>query len=153
MTDAAIAQSGADRQAFWAIRNDIPALARSMFPRLAYDVSVPISGMAAYVTELRELLSKTWPSARALAFGHVADNNLHVVVTLGPDTLTHSAAVSEIVYRGVVSRNGSISAEHGIGLEKRSALAAHVSAPAMSLMRQLKQLLDPGAVLNPGKVL
>ncbi len=151
--DAVVAQSEGERDALWAIRNDIPELVRHMFPPVGFDVSVPVAQMVAYVNELRASLSARWPQARLVVFGHVADNNLHVVVNLGVDTMTHAKAIAELVYQGVVARNGSISAEHGIGLDKREALANHIPAPVLRQMRQLKQWMDPACLLNPGKVL
>ena len=63
-----------------------------------------------------------------------------------------SGANADIVYRGVTARRGSISAEHGIGLDKRSALHQARPPEALALMRQLKAMLDPQGLLNPGKV-
>ena len=150
--DAAVAKSSAERDAFWAIRNDIPALASRFTPAAGFDVSLPIADMADYVGELRPMLKEKWPQARLLVFGHVADNNLHVVVSIGDQTEVEKTAIADCVYRGVVARHGSISAEHGIGLQKREALHARLPAPVLTLMRQLKAMMDPDGVLNPGKV-
>ena len=153
IADAAIAQSDTERRALWALRNDIPQLVKTFYPPVGFDVSVPVAQMADYVDELRTHLSARWPQARLAVFGHVADNNLHVVVTLGAATLTESKAVAEVVYAGVATRRGSISAEHGVGLEKREALARHLPAPVLEQMRQLKRWMDPEGRLNPGKML
>ncbi len=150
--DAAVAQSEGERQALWAIRNDIPRLSRVLGRPVGFDVSVPIAGMAAYVAELRTALLQSWPQAHLIVFGHVADNNLHIVVTVGPDTEAEAKHIADCVYRGVTARRGSISAEHGIGLQKRDALHARLPEPVLALMRQLKSSLDPDGVLNPGKV-
>ena len=109
--------------------------------------------MVSYVDDLRRDLSARWPRARLVVFGHVADNNLHVVVNVGADTMVHAKAIGEQVYQGVASRNGSISAEHGIGTDKREALASHLPAPVLEQMRQLKRWMDPQGRLNPGKIL
>jgi len=150
--DAAVAQSEGERNALWAIRNDIPTLSRVLGRAVGFDVSVPIAAMATYVAELRTALVQDWPQALLVVFGHVADNNLHVVVTIGPDTEVQAKRIADCVYRGVTARHGSISAEHGIGLQKRDALRARLPQPVMALMRQLKSSLDPDDVLNPGKV-
>lgn len=151
--DAAIAESDAERQAFWAIRNDITRIVKTWSPVVAFDVSVPISHMVGYVEELRRDVAGRWPQGRVLVFGHVADNNLHVVVGIGPGTYAHADEIAQAVYRGVRPRRGSISAEHGIGLDKRDALAGDTPAPVLQLMRQLKQWMDPADLLNPGKVI
>ncbi|MFO1297100.1 MAG: FAD-linked oxidase C-terminal domain-containing protein [Rubrivivax sp.] len=122
IADAAIAQSDAERQALWAVRNDIPRLARTMSPLLAFDVSVTAVQMRSLVDELRAALAARWPQARLVVFGHVADNNLHIVVSL--QTPHEAKAVGGLVYGAVAARRGSISAEHGIGSAKREALAA-----------------------------
>ena len=152
IADAAVAQSQAERRAFWAIRNDIPRLARHWSPSVSFDVSVPIALMAGYVVELRTALTERWPAARLLSFGHVADNNLHLVVNIGADPKPQADAIAECVYRGVLARHGSISAEHGIGLDKRHALHGSRPPAVLALMRQLKASLDPQGLFNPGKV-
>jgi FAD/FMN-containing dehydrogenase len=152
IADAAIARSEAERRAFWAIRNDIPRLARHWSPSVSFDVSVPIAMMAGYVAELRAALTEAWPGARLLSFGHVADNNLHLVVNIGADPKPQADAIAECVYRGVLARHGSISAEHGIGLDKRHALHASRPPAVLALMRQMKASLDPMGLFNPGKV-
>ena len=88
---------------------------------------------------------------RAFVFGHMADGNLHLVVAAGDDAATR-AKVEEIVYRPLAAIGGSVSAEHGIGLEKRAYLSLSRTPAEISTMRLLKQALDPKGILNPGKV-
>ncbi|MFO1293586.1 MAG: FAD-binding oxidoreductase [Rubrivivax sp.] len=152
IADAAVARSEAERRAFWAMRNDAPHIVRRWQPLVSLDVSVPIAQMVSYVDETRRALAARWPAARLLPFGHVADNNVHMIVTLGPGTHERYDEIAEVVYAGVRARRGSISAEHGVGLDKRAALARHRPPEALALMRRLKALLDPQATLNPGKV-
>ena len=85
-------------------------------------------------------------------FGHIADSNLHICVAApdGPDAI-HD--LDEVVYDCVGEFQGSISAEHGIGLLKRDFLARSRTPEAIEAMRLLKAALDPNAILNPGKVL
>jgi FAD/FMN-containing dehydrogenase len=150
--DAAIAQSETQRKAFWALRNDAPRIMDTWSPLASFDVSVPIAQMVDYVAETRAALSNRWSKARLLAFGHVADNNVHMIVSLGADTFAQYRAIADVVYAGVLVRHGSISAEHGIGMDKRDALAESRSSQVMVMMRQMKQWLDPRNLLNPGKV-
>jgi FAD/FMN-containing dehydrogenase len=150
LSDAAVARSHADRDAFWRIRNDIEHLIKAMSPLHAYDVSVPIALMSDYVAELRGVVAVKWPRAHVVVFGHVADNNLHVVIS-GPAS-DDKETLDDLVYAGVMARRGSISAEHGIGLDKRRGLSAARPPEAIAMMRQIKRLLDPGDMLNPGKV-
>ncbi|MEZ5651488.1 MAG: FAD-binding oxidoreductase [Burkholderiaceae bacterium] len=151
--DAAIAQSHAERAAMWLIRNDVRYFAERWKPRASFDISVPIALMPDYVDELRVALDRQFPGALATVFGHAADNNLHIGVRWGDKVLEHYDEVAECVYAGVVARNGSISAEHGIGLDKRASLRRHKQPAALAMMSELKALFDPTGVLNPGKVL
>jgi len=152
LSDVAVAQSEREAEAIWAIRNDVPVIVKAMYPFVPFDISVPIATMGSYVEELRETLARRWAEARLLVFGHAADNNLHLVVTIGPDTHKQAKEISKIVYAGVKARRGSISAEHGIGLDKREALVYQRTPEVMNLMRTLKKTLDPENRLNPGKV-
>jgi FAD/FMN-containing dehydrogenase len=88
---------------------------------------------------------------RCFVFGHMADGNLHLVIAAGDDAETR-ARLEAIVYRPLAAIGGSVSAEHGIGLEKRAYLPLSRSAAEISTMRLLKQALDPKGILNPGKV-
>ena len=88
---------------------------------------------------------------RCFVFGHMADGNLHIVVAAGDDAATR-AQVEDIVYRPLAAIGGSVSAEHGIGLEKRAYLPLSRTPAEISTMRLLKRALDPKGILNPGKV-
>ena len=75
-----------------------------------------------YTEGLKAALTKRWPEHRLMIFGHLGDGNLHVIVSVGDDSEEAHHAVEEVVYSGVRDLNGSVSAEHGIGLEKRDYL-------------------------------
>jgi FAD/FMN-containing dehydrogenase len=153
VADAAIAKSEAERVAMWALRDDVSQTARN-WPIFTYDVSLRIGEMEAYVAELRAALGAGWPSKATLTvFGHIGDGNLHLVVGVGARDPATKKAVNDLVYGGVIARGGSISAEHGIGLEKRDYLGKMRSPEEMAVMRRLKQCFDPHDILNPGKVL
>jgi FAD/FMN-containing dehydrogenase len=85
-------------------------------------------------------------------FGHLGDGNLHIGVALGSDDPALKAAVEDIVYGELAGTGGSISAEHGIGLEKRAYLHCSRSPEELALMKTLKCTLDPRNILNPGKI-
>lgn len=151
--DMAIAASEADRQGMWAIRNDIEAIIRTLSPLLAFDVSLPVSSMGACVEELDREMKAKWPESRFARFGHMGDNNLHIVVTIGPDTMLHKAEVSSVVYNRVTAMDGCISAEHGIGVDKLPWFEMGKSASAIALMQTIRNALDPNGILNPGKTI
>jgi FAD/FMN-containing dehydrogenase len=86
-----------------------------------------------------------------MVFGHLGDGNLHIVVGVGDKSL--KAEVESVVYAGLPARGGSVSAEHGIGIQKKPYLSMSRSSEELALMRTLKQALDPNQILNPGKIL
>jgi len=146
--DAIIPKSGTERDALWTIREDFdPAL-----PAYLYDVSLPIKAMNGYVDKLQHALSAWRPDAECLVFGHIADGNLHIFIKPFDDGIHHDAC-DEMVYGCLEGLSGSISAEHGIGIEKKRWLGKSRSHAEIELMRGLKKLLDPGNLLNPGKVI
>jgi FAD/FMN-containing dehydrogenase len=150
IADAALASSDAQRQAMWALRDDVAQVARNG-PIITFDVSLAISAMESYVAELDGMLQARWPGISLVVFGHLGDGNLHLIVGLPSPDARH--AIEEVVYGLLRVRQGSISAEHGIGLQKRAFLAWSRSPEEIALMRTLKTALDPKNILNPGKVL
>jgi FAD/FMN-containing dehydrogenase len=152
IVDAVIAKSQAERNAIWSLRDDVGQCARN-WPIFTFDVSLPISEMETYVTQVRSELHSRWPGkATAMIFGHLGDGNLHLITGVGDGSPAARHAVEEIIYGALDGRSGSVSAEHGIGLEKRSYLAFSRSDTEIGLMRRIKQALDPRGILNPGKI-
>jgi FAD/FMN-containing dehydrogenase len=154
VVDALIAQSEADRQSFWNVRDDIPAI-RDAFRnggQVSFDVSVPISEMEDYLTTVEANLKARWPHAQFISFGHLGDSNLHLGAHIGPETAAHHHDIEEIVFGPLQGRGGSISAEHGIGLLKREFLGLSRSPEEIAVMRAMKLALDPKNILNPGKI-
>jgi FAD/FMN-containing dehydrogenase len=150
LTDVTIASSETERRAIWNIREDVWQV-KNIAPLLTFDVSLPIENMKEYVREVNASVRAFAGDNRSFVFGHLADGNLHIVVAAGDDAATR-AKVEEMVYRPLASIGGSVSAEHGIGLEKRAYLPLSRTAAEISTMRLLKNALDPKGILNPGKV-
>jgi len=149
---AAIAQSSDDCHAFWALRDDVGQVLQGGMP-IVFDVSLPISAMETYAARLRETLTAEIADHKLWIFGHLGDGNLHVVVQVKPmDYLGLRPKVEALVYRPLAAVNGSVSAEHGIGLEKKPYLDLSRSPAEIALMRTLKTALDPKGLLNPGKI-
>jgi FAD/FMN-containing dehydrogenase len=148
--DAVLAKSKAEAGKIWALRDDVPQLIRN-YPIFTFDISLRIADMESYVAEVRARLLARWPKATLVVFGHLGDGNLHVVVGVGDSTAKHD--VEEIVYQGLGTRNGSVSAEHGIGLQKLGWLSFSRSSAELAVMRAMKTALDPKGILNRGKVL
>ncbi|MDP9139541.1 MAG: FAD-binding oxidoreductase [Pseudomonadota bacterium] len=152
VADAVIPQSETERRALWEIRENFSALYRRK-PIFLYDVSLPIRDMEAYVAAVQARLKRRWPASRCDVIGHIGDGNLHFFVTPGCDGEHQHLQSDEDVYAPLQPIGGSISAEHGIGSEKRGHLHISRSADEIALMRLLKQSMDPKNILNPGKVL
>jgi FAD/FMN-containing dehydrogenase len=151
VADAVVARSQAERNALWAIRDDVGQL-RRFAPILAFDVSLPIAAMEEYAGGVRSRLAARWPGAHCSVFGHLADGNVHFVFAPGTGDAETRRAVEEIVYAPLAAVGGAISAEHGIGLEKKPWLPVSRTPEEIALMRLLKSALDPLGILNPGKV-
>jgi len=151
LLDAVIPKSQTERDALWAIREEFDAITEPQ-PTFLYDISLPIRHMDAYVREVRAGLSRRWPDCRCYVFGHVGDGNLHLFINPGSGDQSLHAEVDQEVYTPLLPYGGSVSAEHGIGLEKKDWLKRSRSDEEMALMRQLKQSMDPKNLLNPGMV-
>ena len=152
IVDAVIAQSKQQREDLWAIRDDIVGLGKAMFPAITFDVSLGIPQMDDYVEEVRTQLTERWPDSKMVVFGHLGDGNIHLVLTVGSLEKNEVRAVEAIVYEALGRRQGIISAEHGIGLDKRAYLKHSRSTEEIALMKTLKQALDPKGILNPDKI-
>ncbi|MCY3884908.1 MAG: FAD-binding oxidoreductase [Gammaproteobacteria bacterium] len=150
ISEAAIAQSSTQRNAFWAIRDDVEKC-MTIKPTFVFDVSLRIGDMEAYVVEVNRRLTERFGTYRIFTFGHLGDGNLHFAINTGTDP-DDQLPVERCVYEPLRSINGSISAEHGIGLEKKEFLDISRNEIEIDLMRTLKKSLDPKGILNPGKI-
>ena len=156
--DAALAASGEQRAAFWALRENISEVQKFEGGSIKHDVSVPIGAVPEFLAEAGEAVARRMPGARLVAFGHMGDGNIHFNVSqpVGADKTAFLAdweGMNEVVHAIVARYQGSFSAEHGIGRLKRDLLARAKDPAALDVMRRLKAALDPDGLLNPGKVL
>ena len=157
--NAIVAQSGTQQTQFWRIREQISAAQKRVGKNIKHDISVPISAIANFVEVTCAQLERHYPSIEPTIFGHIGDGNLHFNVSRGEafaDAQALMAAetdINQIVYNEVQNHNGSISAEHGIGLLKKDWLTQLKSPVELNLMSAIKHNLDPLNVMNPGKIL
>jgi FAD/FMN-containing dehydrogenase len=157
--DAALAQSVADAQAFWRIREEISDAQTRTGGSIKCDVSVPLSRIAGFIEEASDAVRALEPQARMIVYGHMGDGNVHFNPLRPKDRAAKEflAANYEQVSHAVDSlahaAGGSISAEHGIGVAKRDDLTRFKSEVELELMWQVKKALDPKNLLNPCKVL
>lgn len=158
--DAMLAVSAAQAQSLWKIREGISLAQVQAGKVIKHDVALPISQLAGFVAEADAAIARTHPELQIINFGHIGDGNLHynVLVTSpfpSDDEAFHhlAEALNRLVHDIVVSRHGSISAEHGVGQLRKEELAHYKSDVDMDLMHQIKHMLDPKGIMNPGKLL
>jgi FAD/FMN-containing dehydrogenase len=153
LADGAVAQSLADVQAFWALRDAAGEFRALLGPHQSFDIGLPVAVMADYATACDAALRERLPGIVALFYGHVGDGNIHIVIAVPGAAAQPKAQVEEVVYGLVRDFGGTVSAEHGIGTLKRRWLGHARSDAEIALMRTLKAALDPKNILNPGKVI
>lgn len=159
VVDAAVAESAAQSQSLWRIRESIPEAARGE-PGMLYrhDISIAVSAIPLFIREGAAALEAHFPGARLICFGHLGDGNLHYNAWIPGRDRTDPVAreahdVTDVIYDMVHRYAGSFSAEHGIGRAKVEELKRYKSEVEVDLMRTVKKSLDPLGIMNPGKVL
>ncbi|MCB2109151.1 MAG: FAD-binding oxidoreductase [Rhodobacteraceae bacterium] len=153
IADAAVADDEKSREEIWALREQAGAAFSELGPFWGYDVSLPIGDMAEYGRRVKAEVTVLYPEATLLFLGHVGDGNLHIIAAPGSRAPDVKKAVDDVVYGAIRDLGGSVSAEHGIGLEKKNYLAWSRTPEEIALMRNLKAMLDPKGILNPGKLI
>ncbi|HEX7852152.1 MAG TPA: FAD-binding oxidoreductase [Sphingobium sp.] len=153
VADAVIGQSERERDGLWAVREELEPGFAPLRPFAAYDVSVAIADMPAYVDQARAAVLKKFPNAVVLFYGHAGDGNLHALCSVGRMDSGIQFALDDAIYGTLRPYGGSVSAEHGIGTTRAPWLGHSRSETELALMRTIKQALDPKGVLNPGKIL
>jgi FAD/FMN-containing dehydrogenase len=159
VTDAVVAESLAQAQVLWQIRETIPLAQADEGLNIKHDISVPVSRIPQFVAETDALLQTKIPGIRLVNFGHLGDGNLHynVQAPQGEDGAAFlrdfEDTVNTWVFDQVKAFNGSISAEHGVGSLKAEKLTHYKDPTAMAMMKAIKQALDPQNIMNPGRVI
>jgi FAD/FMN-containing dehydrogenase len=157
-TDAVLAASDTQRRQLWALRENVSEAQKLDGVSIKHDVSVPVSSVPEFIARASAALTEKFPGIRIVAFGHMGDGNVHYNCGKSvPDEASRfygeSPEVNHIVYEVVRELNGSISAEHGLGVLKVDEIKRYKSALELDLMRAIKRTLDPDGIMNPGKVL
>ena len=156
--DAVLADSNAQRQAIWRLREEHSEAQKRAGASVKNDVSVPVSSVPALLDRATEAVRALIPDIRVAPFGHIGDGNIHLnlVQPLGADPaafLAQAPALMHAVNAVVRALDGSFSAEHGIGQLKPDMLADWRGGAELSLMRRIKAAIDPAGIMNPGKLL
>ena len=150
--DAAIANTASDLNWFFNIREDVGVLKAGPYHDQHFDISLPINDIGDYVENTLEQLSKIEQIDVAYAFGHLADGNIHFLVMKKNLSDNLRKEINKIVYSPLNDLKGSVSAEHGIGLDKKSYLNISRTTAELDLMKLIKRSLDPNNILNPDRI-
>jgi FAD/FMN-containing dehydrogenase len=158
VVDGVVAASATHARDFWRLREGLIEAQVRRGRHLRTDVSIPISSIAEFVERAELALQALAPDCLPLSYGHIGDGNIHLNVVpppgLAPDEVVpFLKRCEEIVFAEVDRLGGSISAEHGIGNKKRAAFLARKSPVQLDLMKRIKSVIDPQALMNPGRVL
>ena len=150
--DAVLGKDEKEQQNIWGIREDVAVLAEEKKYDQQFDISIP-------VTQIGEIIDKTINELKnckgvetIFPFGHVADGNIHFIIGKDSDDDDLKSKINEIIYSNTELVKGSISAEHGIGLDKKKYLKKSRSKDEIELMKLIKKSIDPKNILNPGRV-
>jgi glycolate oxidase len=139
------------RQKLWKARRSISQAINSPgLTKINEDIAVPRSRIPEMLDFLQHLSDKT--KLRILSFGHAGDGNLHVNIMAEENALARAEKAVEEIFREVVRLDGTLSAEHGVGITKSSYIQMEVHPPALSTMKKIKDAIDPKGILNPGKI-
>ena len=148
--DVAVGETPDQRARLWRYREAHTEAIATRGAAHKLDVTLPPSALASFMTDVRALVAEQRPQADVWLFGHAGDGNIHVNIT---GVAEDDEAIDELVLRTVAARDGSISAEHGIGRAKRRWLHLNRSADEIAMFRALKRAFDPDGILNPGVLL
>ncbi len=154
--DGVMSQSEQQLQNLWKLREYISETISHWTP-YKNDISVTVSKVPAFLNEIDAIVEENYPDFEVIWFGHIGDGNLHLNI-LKPDAMPKEeffakcATVNKWVFETVDKYNGSISAEHGVGMTKRDYLGYSRSAEEIAIMKAIKAVFDPNGVMNPGKI-
>jgi FAD/FMN-containing dehydrogenase len=153
VADAILAENETQSALFWQARENIPDALRVEKNRLHFDIAVPIKSLAPFLQETGAKIKTEFPEITLMPFGHLGDGNVHYnmyqTIPLSPEA---KHRIQHIVFSEVDHWQGSISAEHGIGLDRKAILAKLKSPAELNAMRAIKHALDPDQCMNPGKI-
>lgn len=157
VTDGVVSQSLSQAENLWQLRDGI---SESIAPRTPYknDISVRVGEIPGFLEDVENIVDTHYPEFEVCWYGHIGDGNLHLNILRPTDMSVdefHSRCheISPRLFSLIQQRNGSISAEHGVGQLKRDFLGYTRSPEEIEVMKGLKQVFDPHGILNPGKLL
>ncbi len=157
VSDGVMSQSAQQAKDLWRYREDISESINNYTP-YKNDIAVRVSDIPLFVAELDQLIAQRYTHFESVWYGHIGDGNLHLNILkpenmVAEDFFTACAELNPHVFALVKKLQGSISAEHGVGLVKRDDLSYSRSEDEVAIMRAMKAVFDPRGVMNPGKIL
>jgi FAD/FMN-containing dehydrogenase len=162
IADATVSQSLTQLRDLWNLREDISEAQASEGKNIKHDIAVPISKIADFVDQTNAAILAAHPGIRMVVFGHLGDGNLHYNVSPPADKtsaefedwfMAQQSAINLITHNSVAKFNGSVSAEHGLGVLRRDEAARYKSPVELAMMKKIKLAFDPHNLMNPGKVI
>ena len=151
--DAVIGKDDKEQVNIWGIREDVSVLADERKFDQHFDISIPVPLIGEIIDKISKELKDCEGVKTIFPFGHVADGNIHFIIGKDSDDDDLKSKINDIIYNNTQQVNGSISAEHGIGIDKKKYLIKSRSEDEIELMRLLKKSIDPKNILNPGRVI
>jgi len=155
VADAVLAQSVAQREAIWRIREELPEGSRREGQQLKHDISVPLTGFAAFLDDCAQRVAAILPGARIWTFGHLGDGNIHYNISPPKgetDFARRDADINRAIYEAAEEHGGSFAAEHGVGRSKIGIAQTLRSPTERALMARIHRAMDPKDIMNPGVV-
>lgn len=157
VVDAVIAQSIAQSEALWSLRESASEAQGMEGKAVKHDISIPISQIPEFIAAASRLLNNQFPGDRLIVFGHLGDGNLHFNISppigeSGDSLVARQDAINRTVHDLVAAYDGSISAEHGLGVLRKAEARRYKSSIEWELMRAIKNAFDPKGLMNPGKI-
>ncbi len=155
LKDVHTAADAAEIAALWKTRKALSPALRHIAPKkINEDVVVPVSRIGSFIDGLERLSRET--GIRIVNFGHAGNGNIHVNLLVNPEDRAEMARAEQCldaVFSLVIALGGTLSGEHGVGLEKRDFIAREIDPVTLRLMHNIKRQFDPRGILNPGKSL
>ncbi len=158
VVDAVIAASGRQAAALWRLRETIPESQKHAGGCIKHDVSVPVSRVPEFLEAATAAAAREIPGVRIVPFGHLGDGNIHFNLSQPASEdretfLARTEAIEKVIHDIADGLDGSFSAEHGVGVLKKGELARYKSQVELRMMHAIKDAIDPGGIMNRGKVL
>jgi len=154
--DGVAGHGAAQARKLWRLREDISEAISGQTP-YKNDISVTVSRLPAFLEEIERIVAERYPGFEIVWFGHIGDGNLHLNILKPADLpkdefLARCREVNRWVFEAVQRHQGSISAEHGVGLLKKDYLGYSRSQEEIAYLKAIKAAFDPNNIMNPGKI-